>query len=100
MIIVPIAEELAFRGFLMRRLISVNFERVSFQNFTWMALLISSVIFGLMHGERWLAGTVAGLAYALLAARRGRLGDAIWAHAVTNALLACYVIGLHKWSLW
>jgi exosortase E/protease (VPEID-CTERM system) len=57
---VPLAEELAFRGFLMRRLISRNFESVSFRNCTWFALVVSSIIFGLLHGGYWLAGSIAG----------------------------------------
>ena len=57
---VPIAEELAFRGFLLRRFISPDFEAISFQTFSWFALLASSVIFGLLHGQRWIAGTLAG----------------------------------------
>jgi exosortase E/protease (VPEID-CTERM system) len=60
---VPIAEELAFRGFLLRRLVSEQFERVSRRSFGWAPTLISSIAFGLMHGNRWLAGTLAGVVY-------------------------------------
>ncbi len=97
---VPIAEELAFRGFGWRRLIASDFEDVSWRAFSWTALLVSSLLFGLMHGERWLAGTVAGLAYGLAMRWQGRLGDAIMAHAVTNALLALWVLWLGHWELW
>jgi membrane protease YdiL (CAAX protease family) len=34
------------------------------------------------------AGAAVGILYGLAARRRGRLGDAVLAHAVTNALLA------------
>ena len=97
---VPIAEELAFRGFLLRRLVAADFERVDFRNTSLVALLGSSVGFGLMHGPRWLAGSLAGLAYALVARRRGRIGEAIAAHAATNALLAAWVIARGDWRLW
>jgi exosortase E/protease (VPEID-CTERM system) len=97
---VPIAEELAFRGFLLRRLISPDFESVAFSRFTWFSLLASSVLFGVLHGGHWLAGIVAGLLYAFALIRRGRIGEAVAAHATTNALLAVYVLAFNQWSLW
>jgi CAAX prenyl protease-like protein len=97
---VPIAEELAFRGFLLRRLISSDFEAVSFQRWTFLAVMGSSVAFGLMHGDRWIAGTVAGLLYAVAQKWQGRIGDAVVAHGVTNALIAAWVLMGGHWSLW
>jgi CAAX prenyl protease-like protein len=96
---VPLAEELAFRGFATRRLIAADFEAVPPGRFTWLSFLVSSVLFGLLHG-RWLAGTLAGMAYALAMYRRGRLSDAVLAHALTNALLAAYVLATGSWWLW
>jgi exosortase E/protease (VPEID-CTERM system) len=97
---VPIAEELAFRGFLLRRLVAADFERIDFRNSSLFALLGSSVAFGLMHGARWFAGSLAGLVYALVLRRRGRIGEAMAAHATTNALLAAWVIARGDWRLW
>ena len=97
---VPIAEELAFRGFLLRRLVSADFERADFRNTSLFALLGSSMAFGLMHGARWFAGSLAGLVYALVLRRRGRIGEAIAAHATTNALLAIWVIARGDWRFW
>ena len=74
---VPVAEELAFRGFLLRRLVSADFERIDFRKAPLFALLGSSVAFGLMHGARWFAGALAGLVYALVLRRRGRIGEAV-----------------------
>ena len=96
----PIAEELAFRGFLLRRLISPDFEALPLHSFTWLGLGISSVAFGLLHGTLWFAAIVAGLLYAWTLIRRGRIGEAIIAHATTNALLAGYVLIFQKWHLW
>ena len=98
-ITVPVAEELAFRGYLLRRLISANFDDLSTPRFTWLSFLVSSVLFGALHG-RWLAGTVAGLFYAWAMYRRGRVEDAILAHAITNALIAAAVLILGNWGLW
>lgn len=97
---VPVAEELAFRGFGMRRLISTHFETIPYRQFTALAVAVSSILFGLMHGDRWLAGTVAGALYAAAAIRSGRLGEAVIAHATTNALLAGYVLATGNWRLW
>jgi len=96
---VPIAEELAFRGYLLRRLISADFDRLTLVRFTWLSFLLSSVLFGALHG-RWLAGTVAGMCYALAMYRRGKVADAVIAHAVTNALIAADVLILGNWGLW
>jgi exosortase E/protease (VPEID-CTERM system) len=99
-ITVPVAEELAFRGFLMRRLTAENFEAVSWRAFGWMPFLVSSAAFGALHGGRWMEGTFAGMAYAYVMIRSGRLGDAVAAHAVTNALLAALVLMGGKWQFW
>lgn len=96
---VPIAEELAFRGYLQRRLIDADFERVSLRTFTWVSFVVASVLFGVMHG-RWLAGTLAGMCFALVVYRRGELSDAIAAHALTNAMIAAYVLATGHWLLW
>jgi exosortase E/protease (VPEID-CTERM system) len=97
---VPIAEELAFRGYLARRFISRDFDSVSFTSLTALSVGISSLVFGLMHGEHWLVGTLAGLAYAAALRWRGRMGDAVIAHAVSNLLLAAWVLGLGDWAQW
>lgn len=98
-ITVPLAEELAFRGYLTRKLVSPAFETVRLGHFTWLSFLVSSVAFGLLHG-RWLAGTLAGMAYAMALYRRGRMGEAVYAHMTTNALIAAYVLRFGRWSMW
>jgi len=97
---VPLAEELAFRGFLMRRLISPDFDSVSLSRFSWFALLASSAAFGFLHSGYWIAGSIAGILFGLAVIRRGRIGDAVAAHATANAMLAVYVLTYHQWHLW
>jgi exosortase E/protease (VPEID-CTERM system) len=99
-ITVPIAEELAFRGFLIRRLMAADFESLDFRSFSYFAVLVSSLAFGLLHGDRWFAGTIAGILYAIAFLRRGSIGDAAVAHATTNALLAAVVLIGGNWYLW
>lgn len=43
---VPLAEELAFRDFLLRRFISPDFDVLPLQSFTWVGLGVSSLAFG------------------------------------------------------
>jgi CAAX prenyl protease-like protein len=96
---VPIAEELAFRGYLCRRLIGTEFQEVPMGKFTWFSFVLSSVVFGILHG-RFVAGTLAGLLFALVLYRHKRLSDPIWAHAITNGLIAVYVLSTSTWTLW
>jgi exosortase E/protease (VPEID-CTERM system) len=96
---VPLVEELAFRGYLTRRLIATDFSQVPLGQFSWFSFLASSAIFGALH-SRWLAGTLAGMVYAVALYRRGRLADAVWAHATTNALISVYVLMTSSWALW
>ena len=97
---VPIAEELAFRGFLIRRFLGPDVDAWPTNAYTWLGLGVSSAAFGLMHGTMWLAGILAGLCYAWALIRGNRIGEAVIAHATTNALLAAYVLTFQKWHLW
>ena len=96
---VPIAEELAFRGYLTRRLISPDFTKVTPGTLNATSLLVSSLLFGALHG-RLIAGLIAGAIYALAYHRKGKLADAVVAHATTNALIAAHVLTTGTWSLW
>ncbi len=99
-ITVPIAEELAFRGYLARRLVNREFDSVPFSAITILSIGVSSAAFGLMHGRQWIVGIFAGLAYACVMKWKGRLGDAIVAHATSNLLLAVWVLSRGDWSQW
>ena len=96
--LVPIAEELAFRGYLARVLVSSRFENVGFGEFRWLAFIGSSLAFGLVH-QRWLAAFLTGAIYALLMYRTKRLADPIAAHAASNAALILWAVVAQQWSL-
>ena len=98
-VIVPIAEELAFRGYLLRKLVDADFARVDFGRFTLLSFVVSSVLFGVLH-QQWVAGVIAGMIFAIAMYRRGALLDAVIAHSTANAMLAVYVLATHHWSLW
>lgn len=98
-IVVPVLEELAFRGGL-HRLISAKLSSLTGERAAALiAFGLSSLAFGYMHSNV-LAGSLAGAGFGLLILRNGRVGDAIVAHAVTNLLLAITAMITGKWSLW
>jgi CAAX prenyl protease-like protein len=85
-LLTPLIEEMAFRSYLMRRLTSRDFERVPYTACSWTALLASSLLFGALH-DSWPRAVLVGLVYGLVLRQRGRLSDAVIAHATTNLLL-------------
>jgi exosortase E/protease (VPEID-CTERM system) len=95
---VPLAEELAYRGFLMRRLQTRDFDSLAYERVGWFAVAASSVLFGAVHGALWLPGSVAGFAYGWIAKRQGHLGEAVTAHMTTNLLAAAVALGLGNWA--
>ena len=97
---VPLAEELAYRGYLMRRFAGAHFEKIALASVGWPALVASAVIFGAMHGDLWVAGSIAGLALGLVAKLTNRIGEAVAAHATANALIVGTVLVLGQWQWW
>jgi Type II CAAX prenyl endopeptidase Rce1-like len=85
--------------YLTRRLISADFLSVPSGRFTWASFLISSLLFGAVH-QQFVAGSLAGMFYALARYQRGKLTDAVIAHGVTNLLIAAVVLTTGNWSLW
>jgi CAAX prenyl protease-like protein len=98
-LVVPPLEEVVFRSTVYRYVVDPDFEKVSLKKFHWGALLITSTIFAVEHNQ-WLSGFICGLAYQWLVIRKGRLGDAMTAHAITNFLLALWVVGRGAWQFW
>jgi exosortase E/protease (VPEID-CTERM system) len=99
-LVIPIAEELAYRGYLLRRLVARDFGAVRFEAVGLWPLLISTAVFGAAHRSMWPAGVMAGLAYGMVVIRTGRFGEAVYAHATTNALIAAAVLFWNRWELW
>ena len=98
-IIVPVMEELFWRSFVMRWVISRDFLAIDPRRATLGAVAISSALFASEH-SLWLAGLVAGLAYAWLYVRSGNLRVAVLSHATTNAILGLWILATGRWSLW
>jgi CAAX prenyl protease-like protein len=98
-LIVPVMEELFWRSFLMRWIRSPQFETVLPQQVGLKAIVLTTFVFTLAH-TLWLAAVIAGLAYALLYVRTGKLWVPIIAHAVTNGALGIWVVATGRWAFW
>jgi CAAX prenyl protease-like protein len=98
-LVVPLMEELFWRSFLMRWIEHPVFERVDPQRVGLKAIVLSTFIFMLAH-TLWLAAILAGLAYAWLYRRSGKLWTAVIAHALTNGLLGIWVVKTGQWQFW
>ena len=99
-VLVPIVEELFWRGWLMRYLVSPQFEAVRLGTYSALSFWVTAVLFATEHGPYWEVGLLAGIAFNLWMIRTRSLGDCILAHAVTNACLAAYVLASGEWQYW
>lgn len=79
-IIVPIMEEIVFRGFM--------FSRLDKAMPTWLAVIITSVAFGLVHGQMiWaLLATLTGVVFNIVRIKTGSIVPTIVMHMVNNSL--------------
>jgi len=98
-LVVPPIEEAFYRSFLYRYLVRADYASVPLNQLNWRALVITSLIFGFSHYQ-WLAGVLCGLIYQALVIRKGHLGDAMTAHALTNFLLGVWVASKGAWQFW
>jgi CAAX prenyl protease-like protein len=99
-ILVPVIEELFWRGWLMRWTIRTDFESVPLGQYTALSFWTVALLFGSEHGPYWEVGLIAGVAYNWWLVRTRNLADCILAHGVTNALLAGYVLLFDQWQYW
>ncbi|MEM1058451.1 MAG: CPBP family glutamic-type intramembrane protease [Verrucomicrobiota bacterium] len=127
-VVVPIAEELFWRGFLMRFLINPKAGKIprpkdprntmawldyDLERFTYddwwknplgeyrpVSFWVTTFAFSLVHGDFGMLAIVYGILIGCLFCRTRSLGDAILAHGVTNLLLGIYVISTESWWFW
>jgi exosortase E/protease (VPEID-CTERM system) len=78
-LLVPLVEEMFFRGYMLSRLDGPGWRRIT-------AIALSSAAFAALHG-RWIEAGLAGVVFALLALRQGRVASAVQAHVVANLLI-------------
>jgi len=91
-VLVPMVEELFFRGYVLDRL---DWGGMGMR---LVALGVSAGLFAVFH-DRWALAAIAGIAYGLLYLRNRNISDAITAHASSNAVIALYAVILSDWSV-
>lgn len=99
-VLLPVAGELAYHGYLMRRLVASDFEEVPFRSIGWVPLLVAAVAYGVIHHALWLPAIGAGILYGAILIRTQRMGEAVAAHTAAALLLTATVLLGHQWQLW
>jgi uncharacterized protein len=100
-IVVPLVEEIFWRGFLLRSLLDENFARVRFGTFSWVSFVVVTLGFGFSHStDDWIAACLTGAIYNGVAYRTKSLWSCVLAHAVTNLLLGIWIMTTKQWGFW
>lgn len=99
-LIVPIIEELFWRGWLPRWIQDTRFERIPLGRYSTFAFWATAALFAVEHGPFWEVGLLTGVIYNAWMRRTGSLGDLMLTHAVTNLALSIYVIWSGRWTFW
>ena len=100
-VVVPLVEEIFWRGFLLRYFIDEKFDRVPLGSFSWLSFAAVTVGFTFVHSSAdWLAAAVTGALYNYVAYRTKSLSSCVLAHAVTNLLLGLWIMRTQQWGFW
>lgn len=100
-IVVPLLEEVFWRGFLLRYLINERFTAVEPGTFSWLSFAAVTIAFGFAHSRAdWVAALICGALYNLVAYRTRSLASCVLAHATTNLLLGVWIMQTRQWGFW
>lgn len=100
-VIVPLVEEIFWRGFLMRYLIRDDFRSVPLGTFEAKSFFGVAVLFMLVHATAdWPAAFLTGLLFNGLLVRTRSLAACVAAHALTNLGLGLYIMATRQWGFW
>jgi CAAX prenyl protease-like protein len=99
-LLVPVLEELFWRGWLPRWLQDQRFHRVPLGTYSALAFWGTAVLFAAEHGPFWEVGLLCGVIYNWWMRRTGSLGDLILVHATTNLALSLFTIATGRWTFW
>jgi len=99
-LLVPVLEELFWRGWLPRWLQDPRFDRIPLGQYTPFAFWATALLFAAEHGPFWEVGLATGVIYNWWMRRTRSLGDVMVCHAATNLALSAFVIVTQRWGFW
>lgn len=100
-IVVPLVEEIFWRGFLLRYFVNEKFHAVPFGTFSWLSFAAATVGFGFAHTRAdWIVAFLAGALFNCVAYRTKSLASCVLAHAITNLLLGLWIMKTVQWGFW
>ncbi len=97
-VVVPVAEELFWRGFMLRWLDGDDWEKAPLGHFSRRSFLIVTILFTLAHPEWFAAALYCILLNSLMYWKRD-LWACVVAHGVSNLILGFYILISEEW-LW
>jgi CAAX prenyl protease-like protein len=100
-VVVPLVEEIFWRGFLLRYVINERFDEVPFGTFSWLSFSVVTAAFCFSHSAPdWPAAAVTGALYNWVAYRTKSLSTCVLTHALTNLLLGLWIMTTKQWGFW
>ncbi len=100
-VVVPLVEEIFWRGFLMRYLVDESFTKVPFGKYTHLSFWGVTGAFALAHwGPDFIPAVLTGAIYGWIAVRTKSLLACVIAHAVTNLALGIWIMQTKQWGFW
>lgn len=100
-VVVPLVEEIFWRGFLLRYFVNEKFHAVPFGTFSWLSFAATTVGFGFAHARAdWIVAFLAGALFNCVAYRTKSLASCVLAHAITNLLLGLWIMKTGQWGFW
>ncbi|MCG8406846.1 MAG: CAAX prenyl protease-related protein [Phycisphaerales bacterium] len=99
--VVPVVEELFWRGFILRAFVNWNrSEDVPLGTFTWFSFLGSSLLSVAQHPANWGVSILCWMLFNALFYWKKSLFCLILTHAITNLALYIYVVREGDWQFW
>lgn len=99
-LLVPLLEEIFWRGFLPRWVVSNDWSRVPMGTYNTLAFVGTALLFASEHGPYWDVGLMCGIVYNWYMAKTRSLGDLVLVHAVTNGALSVFVLMTKQYAFW